>query len=673
MDLKLSAIEGLTYYTGQAFPKWGAKMLPEAAAAVRKLEAEQGPLRYTDIFRTADISLHAYATKAGTQPPGYSAHNFGLSIDFDTDGTMKAKGWTYKQMCDVLGQYGFYCHRRDGVAGSGKSECVSADTLINTSRGLIRVDQVKAGDIVDTLYGSRKVLASIVKGVRKTFKLDTSIGGSIRATEEHPFLVVKPDLTQKYVKLCDLEVGDWLVVKSGSLDKKEPSLMAAWKEAKKLVGHNNTQDHKLPEQMTPTLALFMGYLTSEGYIGKDRIGFYNIDQKFMNEYCSALESEFEIHREPIVRTEVCFGSLLVNKYLSEIGLTPDRSATKRVPWSIFEASHESRLAYIRGCFNGDGTIRPKHAYINIASISKGLILDLQRLLLSIGYVSRVRQERGGSDWIWKVLITGPEAQRLAKALGYGEYADSWKLSNKRQNPNRHEVIPYFRDLLKNIRVSKKRPGVKGTYECSDGINRLLSFRCWTANGDPHYPTSTYWMKNKVKEVLPDLKLLDPIMYDRVINLLDPSLTTVQIRSIESCEPEPVWDLSVEVKNDTEEPHFIANGLVVHNCWHFNYFPPELKDQLLALAKSENSNTWAAPVEARIQQLYGDQFQYGVKQAQEYLAILKMYNATVDGLQGPITRQSIAVFQRAWKLPDTGALDLKTQRTLALISSNIILV
>lgn len=118
MELLLTQIPvPLTHYTGKPFPKGLALLHPAAAASLLKLETEQGPLRYTDIYRTAELSLSARKSKQGVQPPGFSGHNYGLSIDFDLDGIAKLKGWTYAKLLAILEGYGWYCHRRDGKGG----------------------------------------------------------------------------------------------------------------------------------------------------------------------------------------------------------------------------------------------------------------------------------------------------------------------------------------------------------------------------------------------------------------------------------------------------------------------------------------------------------------------------------------------------------------------------
>lgn len=95
---------------------------PEAAYAFVALEQDTGGLVYSDILRSADESLEALRTKAGVQPPGFSGHNFGFSVDIAVDATLKLRGWTYAQLLERAAQFDWFCHRRDGAVGAGQSE-----------------------------------------------------------------------------------------------------------------------------------------------------------------------------------------------------------------------------------------------------------------------------------------------------------------------------------------------------------------------------------------------------------------------------------------------------------------------------------------------------------------------------------------------------------------------
>jgi len=72
----------------------------------------------SDVFRSAESSLAAVREGRGAKAPGYSGHNFGLSIDLDVPATQKAIGAgvgvnAKRVLDDWLAVRGWYCHRSD--------------------------------------------------------------------------------------------------------------------------------------------------------------------------------------------------------------------------------------------------------------------------------------------------------------------------------------------------------------------------------------------------------------------------------------------------------------------------------------------------------------------------------------------------------------------------------
>jgi peptidoglycan hydrolase-like protein with peptidoglycan-binding domain len=104
---------------GDYFPMSAALLHPDAASAYAAVETGTGKkLRVSDMFRSPEASLAAMQQKSGVQPPGYSAHNFGLAIDVATDACLKTFGMTKQQFDEMMASYGWYCHRKDHQRGS---------------------------------------------------------------------------------------------------------------------------------------------------------------------------------------------------------------------------------------------------------------------------------------------------------------------------------------------------------------------------------------------------------------------------------------------------------------------------------------------------------------------------------------------------------------------------
>lgn len=101
-------------------PKRARLMHPSAAAALLALPF-LGKLIFTDVFRSAEVSLMALRSKRGVKFPSYSGHNFGLSFDLDVHATLLALGKRYPDLIDMLGDHSFFCHRRDMDGSASES------------------------------------------------------------------------------------------------------------------------------------------------------------------------------------------------------------------------------------------------------------------------------------------------------------------------------------------------------------------------------------------------------------------------------------------------------------------------------------------------------------------------------------------------------------------------
>lgn len=113
---KVTGVVGVYGKTGDVFPTRMAFLHPDAAASFRAIQAK-GVVRVSDMFRSAEESLRARAEKSGVQPPGYSAHNYGVAIDVAVDDCLKTFKMAKPVFDSMMENHGWYCHRSDGRRG----------------------------------------------------------------------------------------------------------------------------------------------------------------------------------------------------------------------------------------------------------------------------------------------------------------------------------------------------------------------------------------------------------------------------------------------------------------------------------------------------------------------------------------------------------------------------
>ena len=103
----------------------------------------------------------------------------------------------------------------------------------------------------------------------------------------------------------------------------------------------------------------------------------------------------------------------------------------------------------------------------------------------------------------------------------------------------------------------------------------------------------------------------------------------------------------------------------NECWHYNYFGAD-PGRYLNAANSYGST--APGLEMLIQERYGGMFTLTPLEIQTVLKSMRLYSGDLDGDLGPLSRQAVKAFQRAWHLPETGLAGADTQRLLAFIGS-----
>jgi hypothetical protein len=112
-DLAFDEVHGTKSYNARGIlPKRMRRLAPEAHDSFVRDLADH--VVVSDMFRSAEASLWAIENRKGAQPPGWSGHNYGWSIDLDLKATQKRLGLRSKRQLDEwMAARGWYCHRRD--------------------------------------------------------------------------------------------------------------------------------------------------------------------------------------------------------------------------------------------------------------------------------------------------------------------------------------------------------------------------------------------------------------------------------------------------------------------------------------------------------------------------------------------------------------------------------
>lgn len=484
-------------------------------------------------------------------------------------------------------------------------KCLSGDTLVYTADGIRRLDSFAQPD--HPVEESREITVSLASstgvetathlyraGLSKTKRITTRRGFVQEGTHEHRLQIVNDDGVLVWKRHDELAVGDWVVLQKGQ---------NLWGQDVALTWQTNRRKHALPmqvpEQMTPDLARWLGYLTAEGDVRPDgTVRFTNFEEELRNDYVRLTQTLFGITPR-LYPSVVQLNSVSLADFLKYLGFKSG-AYNKEIPWSILQSSRASMLEFLAGYFAGDGTVN-LNGRLSWTTASQTLAYQLQVALLNLGVITRrtrTRSRASSTDVYrdyWNVTASGADADVLAthmillpqrKRLEY-ERVITGKVRAGRadQIPNTASYWVALSDELQ--REVMVRAAAGGGYHSIDHIGaRQILGEDYTNLHMLRTGTNvcTRSMANKVLNKLEGFVETPPGLGA----LLNPAQFYDRIISIEDSEAE-CWDLHVPGSNT-----FIANGVVNHNCDEkFLYV-------LLTLSQEQNIKT------GRFSMIYADE-------------------------------------------------------------------
>ena len=404
-------------------------------------------------------------------------HELALAEDnlkyFDTDkiGGFKPDRKLYHKQKQAMAWLESRGHSGVMALDTGLGKCVTGDTLVWSSHGLIPIREMNPGVAVpDTaapledwsvVVGSEHlpVASFYYGGVRPTVKVTLASGIQLEGSLVHP-VAVRGVGGEEWVKLPDLRLGDAVCV--DRTEQAFASVEPALPTPDETLFHRNTFLYPLPERMTPDLAKLLGYIVAEAYSVSDRrvviTQHRGINPETHHDIRDALRAVFgwdndekAAHRD----TSISVCSLQIRQYLEGIGIGRALSAEKTVPAAIFRSTKTSVRAFLRALFDSEGSVGADGT-IEISSASERLLRDVQVLLLGFGIVGRraAKHVKGRSHTYWRMTITGEEARRYREQVGFHETRkqEALQVLDRVPNPNL-DVVPFAVPLVEEVRAN----------------------------------------------------------------------------------------------------------------------------------------------------------------------------------------------------------------------------
>ena len=104
---------------------------------------------------------------------------------------------------------------------ASSNPCVTGDTMIMKDKGMKRASDFKENDLIKTVTGIGKVEECKLYKNKEVYLVEFSDGGEIKCTADHQFQAIKKGsdtCRYSFIKLKDLEVGDWVRLNRGIPD-----------------------------------------------------------------------------------------------------------------------------------------------------------------------------------------------------------------------------------------------------------------------------------------------------------------------------------------------------------------------------------------------------------------------------------------------------------------------
>ena len=370
-------------------------------------------------------------------------------------------------------------------AGGGK--CQRGETLVHTSQGLIRLDELwemGKGEVDADGFKQLKIgvmdhtneyaqTDKVYKTSGKTIKITFSDGTEIEGLAQHKIWVYVEG-TYQFLRLDELEKGD-------PAPKAIPTQM--YGKYKKVQGIRVDED----------FGLLLGYMEAEGFFDNPtRLLFCNTDSVIIENFketwervfgdSELLRATYDTERELNTGFE-CIKSKYAPliKELCGVG----KSADRLVPKVIRTSPKSVQCAFLRGYFEGDGTVylrdnkdsKSTRWSIDCTSISKQVIYEMKAMLENLGILTRVYTRKtwatDGSEnqvekdsWILSIdthsnsfdifaeeigFISHKKRKRLTKAMKHRE----WLEDSAQQNTNATTFGQYNNFPFGNVCESAK--------------------------------------------------------------------------------------------------------------------------------------------------------------------------------------------------------------------------
>jgi Fe-S cluster assembly scaffold protein SufB/intein/homing endonuclease len=286
----------------------------------------------------------------------------------------------------------------------GNLGCLSGDAQLFTNpegpRSIAAIEPghgVYAYDLERLQPVKRRVTAVRDSGVQAVYGIETRNRRQIKATANHPFLVLGPATpegmaTLTWKMLYDVHPGDRIGVVRGLPDDGEPRDLSEYAYRGHPRGRPKTT-LRLPAATDESLLWLLGAYLGDGYMERNASGMPNRvyfavppQDRSRAKLEQLLGEVFGVTGRQKGPVALTVASTVLADFLDWLGMA-GTARTKRIPGWIFGLPAAQRLAFIEGYLDTDGHVRRRgddQGQLTFVSANRELLEDLKLLAISCG-------------------------------------------------------------------------------------------------------------------------------------------------------------------------------------------------------------------------------------------------------------------------------------------------
>jgi len=454
------------------------------------------------------------------------------------------------QECIDLGEANGYRNAQASLLAP--TGCLTADTLVTTDRGLVRLGEI--GDVygdrwqdldltVSTDEGPRQATRFFVNGEEPTRRIRTEGGYKIQGTLAHRVKVVNSSTgAWEWKRLADIAPGDVVPMQMRTLVGEPRPVPLPVLDQAYYAGDRHI---RVPDTITPELAELVGYFMGDGSLHAKgiRLCVANTDLDVAGRLSVLAKELFGL--DPIATPqegyqELTLSSVRLARWWQAAGFAkglPDaghsgKGWVPRIPSAILEANDPVVYgAFLRGLFEADGTVL--EGVPSFSTANRSFAAEVRTLLLTLGLATTTRETVSG--WggpIFQVRLRNVDhAMNFSELIGFiGQRKDRLVAELEPATSARKDYVFLPRDTWTELVPvgHRARNAMMLSLRSHGGVPRMLASRVFEETLDDRLGTALGYLFEMVE-------------------------------ANEDGGVQPTYDLSVP-----ENVTYVANGMVSHN-------------------------------------------------------------------------------------------------------------